>query len=161
MKFLALLTLLSLPLAAQNAVPTPTYPQYFVAFGGGYTRNAVPSTEGTISAAIGLGGGNYSITTVDLFAKYSSVRTGFGKMIAQSGNLALLARVDAGISTGTPFIGNFSGGAIVMYNLGGFKPKFSGTYIYGEVRLTGDSSTTVNSPAQVTPGLFFGVGRAF
>lgn len=145
-----------------NAAPAPVYPSYFISAGGGYTRNATPNAaEGTVSAAIGLGGGNYSITTIDMYSAYSSVRTGFGKIMAQSGNMTLLARIDAGISTGTPVIGNFSGGAILMYNLAGIKPTLKNTYVYGEVRLTGATAATPTAPAQVTPGFYFGVGRAF
>jgi hypothetical protein len=145
--------------------PTPanaaTYPQYFIGAGAGYTRTAATAAEGTITAAIGLGAGNYSITTVDMFSAYSSVRTGFAKVMAASGNMMLLARVDGGISTTAPIIGNFSGGAVLMYNLGGVKPAFKGTFLYGEVRITGQSTTTAGAPAQVAPGFYFGVGKAF
>jgi hypothetical protein len=145
-----------------NAVPAPVYPSYFVSFGGGYTRNATPqAAEGFISAAIGLGGGNYSITTVDMTASSSTIRTGFAKMFSQSGNFTLLGRVDAGISTVTPVIGSFSGGAVFMYNLKGVSPKLVNTFAFLEARITGASTATTATPNQVTPGFYFGIGKSF
>jgi len=138
------------------------YPSYFLSFGGGYTRNAQPqAAAGFVSAAIGLGGGNYSITTIDMTSLTSTIRTGFGKVLAQSGNFILLARVDAGISTVNPVIGSFSGGGILMYNLKGFSSKLDGIYTFGEVRILGATATTVTVPNQVTPGLYFGFGKSF
>jgi hypothetical protein len=136
----------------------PAYPTYFISFGGGYTRNATPqAASGFVSAAIGLGGGNYSITTIDMTSATSSIRTGFAKVFSQSGNFTLLGRVDAGISTVTPVIGSFSGGGILMYRL----PKLQNTFAFGEVRIEGASTTTAASPNQVTPGFYFGFGKTF
>jgi hypothetical protein len=166
-KFIVALFVSALALAAQTTAPAPaataatTYPSYFISFGGGYTRGAALPAEGFISAAIGLGGGNYSITTVDNFATGSSVRTGFAKIMSQSGNFTLLARVDAGVSTVAPVIGNFSGGAVVMYQLKGISSKLANTYAFVEARITGASSSTAAQPSQVFPGFFLGVGKSF
>jgi hypothetical protein len=138
------------------------YPGYFISAGGGYTRNALPNAaEGWVSAAVGLGGGNYSITTVDMTALTSTVRTGFAKIFSKSGNFTLMGRVDAGISTVAPLVGSFSGGAIVLYNLKGLSPKLANVYALGELRITGATSTSASVPGQVVTGFYFGVGKSF
>jgi hypothetical protein len=144
--------------------PVVTYPSYFVAAGGGYTRNATPNAaEGWLSAAVQVGTNSpyYSITTVDMTSQTSSIRTGFARIFSQSGNLTLMGRVDAGISTVTPVIGNFSGGAILLYNMKGFNAKLNNIFLVGEVRITGATSTTLATPNQVTPGFYFGLGKTF
>ena len=162
MKLALLSAFLALPLAAQTTpAPAPAYPSYFVSAGGGYTRGSTTPAEGFISAAIGIGGGNYSITTVDMFATASTVRTGIAKIMSQSGNFTLLARIDAGIQTTTPVIGSFSGGGILMYNLKGLSSKLANAYVFAEARITGSSSATAAAPSQVYPGFFLGVGRSF
>ena len=161
MKTLIALVVSALALAAQTTTPAPVYPSYFISAGGGYTRGAALPAEGFISAAVGLGGGNYSVTTVDNYSTGSSVRTGFAKIMSQSGNFTLLARVDAGIQTTAPVIGNFSGGAIVMYQLSGLSSKLANTYAFVEARITGASSSTALQPSQVFPGFFVGLGKSF
>jgi hypothetical protein len=144
--------------------PAAVYPSYFVSTGGGYTRNATPNAaEGWVSAAIQVGTNSpyYSITTVDMTSTTSSIRTGIGKIFSQSGNLTLLGRMDAGLSTVTPVIGNFSGGAILLYNMKGFSPKLANTFLLGEVRISAATSTTTSVPNQVTPGFYFGIGKSF
>jgi len=151
---------------ATTVVPTTTtattYPSYFVASGGGYTRNATPqAAEGWVSAALGLGSGNYSITTIDMTSTTSTIRTGFAKVFSQSGNFTLLGRIDAGVSTVTPVIGSFSGGALLLYNMKGFSPKLANLFLLGEVRISGVTATTAAIPNAVTPGFYFGFGKSF
>ena len=151
---------------ATTVVPTTTtattYPSYFVASGGGYTRNATPqAAEGWVSAALGLGSGNYSITTIDMTSTTSTIRTGFAKVFSQSGNFTLLGRIDAGVSTVTPVIGSFSGGALLLYNMKGFSPKLANLFLLGEVRISGVTATTAAVPNAVTPGFYFGFGKTF
>jgi hypothetical protein len=141
---------------------TTVYPSYFVASGGGYTRNATPqAAEGWVSAALGLGSGNYSITTIDMTSTTSTIRTGFAKVFSQSGNFTLMGRIDAGVSTVTPVIGSFSGGALLLYNMKGFSPKLANLFLLGEVRISGVTSTTAAVPNAVTPGFYFGLGKSF
>jgi hypothetical protein len=150
--------------AAAFAQTEPVYPSYFVSTGGGYTRNAIPNAaEGWVSAAIQVGNNSpyYGITTVDMTSATSSIRTGIAKIFSQSGNVTLLGRVDAGISTVSPTVGNFSGGAILLYNMKGFSPKLNNIYLLGEIRISAATSTTVTTPNQVTPGFFFGIGKSF
>lgn len=149
---------------AQSTEATPAYPNYFVSTGGGYTRNATPNAaEGWVSAAVQIGTNSpyYSITTVDMTSATSSIRTGFAKVFSQSGNLTLLGRMDAGVSTVSPVIGNFSGGAILLYNLKGISPRFTNTFLLGEIRISAATSTTAAAPNQVTPGFYFGIGKSF
>jgi hypothetical protein len=151
-------------ITAAFAQTEPVYPSYFVSTGGGYTRNATPNAaEGWVSAAIQVGNNSpyYSITTVDLTSATSSIRTGLAKIFSQSGNFTLLGRMDAGISTVTPTIGNFSGGAILLYNMKGFSTKLNNIYLLGEIRISAATSTTVAMPNQVTPGFYFGIGKSF
>ena len=143
---------------------TPVYPNYFVSTGGGYTRNASPAgAEGWVSAAMQIGTNSpyYSITTIDMTSASSSIRTGIAKIFSQSGNVTLMGRMDAGVSTISPVIGNFSGGAILLYNMKGFSKRFDGVFLLGEIRITGATSTTTAAPNQVTPGFYFGVGKSF
>jgi hypothetical protein len=149
---------------AQSTEAAPAYPNYFVSTGGGYTRNAVPNAaEGWVSAAVQIGANSpyYSITTVDMTSATSTIRTGIAKIFGQTGNLTLLGRMDAGISTVAPVIGNFSGGALLLYNLKGFSPKFANVFLLGEVRISAATSTTTAVPNQVTPGFYFGIGKSF
>ena len=168
MKLAIALLLVALSAIAQTptpAIPTVSapYPSYFVSTGGGYTRNnGTPNVaEGWVSAAVGLGGGNYSITTVDMLANVSTIRTGFMKVFSRSGNFSLGGRVDAGVAAATPTIGSFSGGAIMLYDLKGFSGKLSGIYLVGELRITAATQSTPSVPNQITPGLFFGFGKSF
>jgi hypothetical protein len=148
--------------APVTSAPAAVYPSYYLSSGGGYTRNAMPNAaEGWVSAAVGLGGGNYSITTIDMTALTSTIRTGYAKVFSQSGNFTLMGRIDAGISTVTPVIGSFAGGAIILYNLKAFSPKLADVYVVGELRVTGATNTTPAIPGQVTPGFYFGIGRSF
>jgi len=150
--------------AASFGQTAPVYPSYFISTGGGYTRNAAPNAaEGWVSAALQVGSNSpyYSITTIDLTSTTSSIRTGLAKIFSQSGNVTLLGRVDAGISTITPTIGNFSGGAILLYNMKGFSPKLNNLFLVSELRISGATSTTATTPNQVTPGFYFGIGKSF
>jgi len=160
------LTVLLAAFAAASFAQTaaPVYPSYFVSTGGGYTRNATPNAaEGWVSAAVQVGTNSpyYSITTVDLTSTNSSIRTGLAKIFSQSGNLTLLGRMDAGISTITPVIGNFSGGALLLYNMKGLSPRLSNVFLLGEIRISAATSTTASAPNQVTPGFYFGIGKSF
>lgn len=174
------------PSAAMTApVPAPVtvYPSYMVSMGGGYTRNnGTPNiAEGWVSGAYGLGSGNYIITTVDMFANSSSVRAGYAKIFASSGNFMMGARVDAGASTVTPVIGSFTGGGFILYDLNGISKKMAGLKFVVELRITGATSvgssttqstnaagqvitTTSNSVVNaglVTPGIYFGFAKTF
>ncbi len=157
MKLLIVSILLS---AGLSSGQTPVYPDYFVSAGGGYTRNVPGITEGWVSAAIGLGGGNYSITTIDMTALTSTIRTGYGKVMSQKGNWSLLGRMDAGLSTVSPVVGSFSGGGIMLYNLKGISSRLDGWHAVFEVRITGGTGTTNAIPHQVSPGFYVGIGRA-
>jgi hypothetical protein len=156
--------LLAASAAALFAQTPSVYPSYFVSAGGGYTRNATPNAaEGWVSAALQVGTNSpyYSITTVDMTSATASIRTGLAKIFSQSGNVTLLGRIDAGISTVTPAIGNFSGGAILLYNMKGFSPKLANVFLLGEMRVSAATSTTTTVPNQVTPGFYFGIGKSF
>ena len=141
---------------------TPTIaglPNYWGAVGGGYTQHGY--AEGVVSFGVNIGGNYYSKTTFDVFKLYTSVRTGFCKAMAQSGNSTLLACVDAGISTGTPVIGNFTGGATYVYNIGNKYKSLAGTFVAAEFRVTGSTASTIAAPNQVTPGIFLVFGKSF
>jgi hypothetical protein len=160
--------LLSLVLLASAVfAQAPDYPTFFVGFGGSYNRysTGTPFASGWTTAAVHLGSGIYSISTMDQTASAASLRTGMAKVVAQNNGLTLMVHADAGITTGTPSgaasssvaLGSFSGGAILMYDLGGLLKAFKGKGLYalGLVRIQG-----VNSAA-VQPIYEFGFGRAF
>jgi hypothetical protein len=163
MKLAVISTLFATALFGQTITPvTPTFsnlPNYWAAVGGGYTQGGY--SEGIISFGANIAGSYYSKTTFDVFKTYTSVRTGFCKAMAQSGNWTLLACVDAGISTGTPVIGNFTGGATAAYNLGNKYKSLAGTFVAVEFRVTGATTSTTVAPNQVTPGVFLAVGKSF
>jgi hypothetical protein len=163
------LALFASALCAQTSTVTAAgtgdvYPQYFVSTGGGIARNATPAVaEGWVSAAMQIGTNSpyYSITTVDMTSASSTIRTGLAKIFSQSGNVTLMGRLDAGVSTISPIIGNFSGGAILLYNMRGFSKKLSGIFLLGEIRITGATASTAAAPNQVNTGFYFGVGKSF
>lgn len=181
-----------MPVVAAPAVPalpaTPSnYPDFVVAMGGGYTRNnGMPNVaEGWVSGEVGLGGGNFNMTTVDMTSNTNTLRTGFGKIFAVSGNLFIGGRVDAGIQTPAPVLGSFAGGIFAMYDLGGWHKRFAGMVLVGEFRVIGTTgsttltttTTTTTAPTgvvtsvtttsgmpsagPVTVGFYFGLGKTF
>jgi hypothetical protein len=139
-------------------------PSYFAAAGYGFAptssiSTATASTEGWISMGVQIAATNYySVTTVDMSSSANIIRTGFARVMAQSGNMTLLARVDGGISTPTPTISSFSAGGIVTYNLKGLSPKLAGTFFVGEIRMTASPSGPAGS---VNIGAYFGVLKSF
>ena len=158
------LCLLAVSAFAQTA---PAYPSYFVGAGASYNRYATgtPTAAGWTTAAVHLGSGVYSITTIDQTSTAASLRTGIAKIIAQTGNFTLMLHADGGVTTGTTAtaasssvaLGSFSGGGLIMYDLGGLSAKLKGRgfYALGLVRILAISS------AAVQPVYEFGFGKAF
>lgn len=167
MKSLALV-LFAGSLCAQTTTPTeptpatiPGLPSYFMAIGGGYSPTASVKTaganaEGWVSASLQIGKDSpyYSVTTIDMTGAANTMRTGVARVMAQSGSLTMLARVDAGISTPLPTIASFSGGAIFMYKL----PKLTGWYAIAEARITANPAGPAGA---VNLGMYVGIGRSF
>ena len=62
----------------------------------------------------------YSYTTLELGATTATFRTGAAYLFYQTGNWSLLALGDAGLLSGaaTPALGSFSGGGMVLYDVG-------------------------------------------
>jgi len=134
MKLVALLALSCLSLGAQTYLPSAV-----IAAGATYTNHGTaPSLAGFASVAVQVGTASrtYSITTIDITPKSSSVRTGVGYLALQSGNLNLLTHIDGGLtSTASSAVGSFSGGLMVMYDLGGVSKALKHTYWIGVVRI--------------------------
>lgn len=158
---LLILTLFATSLCAQTETPVPTIkdlPQYFAVVGGGLSptaniKGAANAGEGFVSMAARLGNSQYySISTIDITTAQNSARTGLARVMAQSGKMSLLARIDAGISTASPTISSFSAGAIVTYQ---FRPSW---YFVGELRMTANPSGPAGT---VQLGTYWGLARSF
>lgn len=152
---------------AVNSIPAITIaplvcPNFMVGAGGGYSRNAKPNAaEGWIEGSFGLGGCNFSVTTVDMTSSTNTIRTGFMKLFAHSGNWWIGGRIDAGVSTVSPVIGSFAGGFVVLYDLKKVSKNLAGMFLSGEVRIIGVTSSTAAQPNQVAPGFYLGLLKSF
>lgn len=164
-KAIAFLLLITFAGVAHAQTPVPD-PQYFLAAGGSYNRYALdqPMAAGWLSGAVKVAANTYQITTLDLTQTTASLRAGVAQRILQSGNFTLLLHADGGFSTGTGVgsspavtLGAFSGGGMILYDLGGLIKAFQGKQLYavGVLRILGVSS------AAVQPVFEFGVGKAF
>lgn len=162
MKLIIASIIFAASLCAQTEAPVPTIkdlPQYFAVAGFGLSptaniKGAAKAGEGFVSMAVRLGAGSsfYSISTIDITTAQNSARTGLARLMAQSGKMSLLARIDAGVSTASPTISSFSAGAIVTYRL---KPSW---YFVGELRMTANPS---GSAGTVSLGTYVGLGKSF
>lgn len=140
---------------AVNSNPTYTYAAFV---GGGYTQNAVPQAgQGAVQFDIGLGSGMYSITRVNVYKANSTLTTGFKKKFAQIGNVQIFGVLMAGITTGTPVIGNFLGGAEIQYTPSWLK----GLTLSSSFNIQGASAASASQPQQVTPAVFLMIGKEF
>lgn len=163
MKIFAATLLLLLPLLgraqstppAVNSAPTYTYAAFV---GGGYTQNATPqAAQGMVQFDIGLGSGIYSITRVNVYSANSTLTTGFKKLFAHVGPVQLFGVLMAGVTTGTPVVGNFLGGAEVQYTPSWLK----GLTLSTSFNIQGNSTSSAANPQQVTPAIFAGIGKEF
>lgn len=162
---LLILTLVAGALCAQTTTPVAPatitgLPSLFAAAGGGFApvsslKSASSTAEGWVSMAFQMGANSpyYSITTIDLTSANNAIRTGFARVMSQSGNLTLMARVDAGVSTAAPVISSFSAGAIFAYNI-----KKSGLYVIAEPRITANPAGPAGT---VNLGFYLGIGKSF
>lgn len=144
-----------------------TLPSYIFSVGASYNKYATPSpvSSGFISAGIQIGGPTsrfYSLTTIDQTQNTASIRTGAAYVLLQSGNFTLATHVDGGITTvngnvSTAALGSFSGGGILLYDLGGLSSKFKGKGLYAEgvVRLLAVNGSSID------PCYEFGVAKTF
>lgn len=147
------------PVVVPAPAPVTNCPNYMIGMGGGYIRNSgLPnSAEGWISGAVGLGGCNYLNTSIDL-TSVNTIRFGYSKIFAVSGNLSAGGRIDSGIQATTPVIGSFSGGGFVQLDLQKFSKKLAGTRFTAELRVIGatgvasqaTTTTSVSTSGQIT-----------
>jgi hypothetical protein len=154
MKLLLLSLLLSLACFAQDA---PIQPQYWVGGGATYNRAAAPPTgAGWLSFGAHVADRTYSFSTLDMTATTSSIRTGVARILTQSGSFTLMALGDAGVTTiAGVALGSFSGGGLVLYDLGSVSKKLAGVQAVAVVRVVGVTATSVN------PIFEIGFGKAF
>ena len=153
MRPLFLFLLLAFSGFAQNAVPQPnpvnaTYlPPMFAAAGASYNGYATPKeAAGWLSVAIQLGTGSrmYTITTIDITPKTSSLRQGAAYMVYQGGGFYLFTHIDGGATSANTVVGSFSGGMMVMYDLGYLIKPLNHIFVIGVVRIvTTAGSATV------------------
>lgn len=129
---IALALCLSALLSAQVSTPGPTppvttntggsfQPAYYIGTGATYDYYGKTGFAANTEVGIRIGSTNvYSYSTLQLTLATSTLRTGAAYMFYQTGNWSLLALGDAGLSTSSasPALGSFSGGGIVMYDVG-------------------------------------------
>src|SRR5262249_35209775 len=86
----------------------------------------------------------YSFSTIDMTQTQASIRTGVARILAQTTNVSLLALGDAGVTTTNGVaLGAFSGGGVLLVDLGKFWSKLSHIYATGALRVIGVNSTSV------------------
>jgi hypothetical protein len=166
-RMFACLLLVTVSISAQTVAPPAASPnpQYLIGFGASYNKYAAtPTAAGWVTAAVATSqdSGIYSITTIDMTQTSSSLRTGIAKLLLQNGNWTLMAHADGGITTGTlagtvsaVTLGSFSGGGLVLYDLGGVWKKAAGVKAIGVLRVLAITS------AAIQPVFEFGIGKTF
>lgn len=130
-------------------------PKYFVGAGMGFNNYDKPQSTGFMTFAVNVAPGQYTTTTMELTGKTSSVRAGYERVLAKSGNVTLLAKGDAGVTTSAGNVGgSYSGGGTLLYDCSKWT-KTPGTYFIGSV------SATKSSLENVKPTFYFGFGKSF
>ena len=98
--------------------PAPFQPTIYIGGGGEY-NNAGGGFAGETEVGVRIGTTPvYSYTTLEFAPKFGTIRTGTAFVAFQRGNLAVLTLADAGLSMGSSTLGSFSGGGMVMYDVG-------------------------------------------
>lgn len=164
-----LLVILPFSLKSQtNPQTQPPDPQYFISAGGLYNQYALGGPTGSLflSASVKIAGSsNYSISTLDFTRNSSSIRTGLAHILIRRGNFILMTHADGGVAvvakpststTTTNALGSFSGGGILLYDMGGLSKRFQnqGFYSLGLVRV-------VYTSLGIQPIIEIGIGKAF
>ncbi len=153
-------------LAALAQVTTPEIPyqpDYMVAFGGSYSHYETPPVAaGWLSVAVHVADKTYSLTTLDMTKTTSSLRTGVARVVKQAGNWTLSLHADGGLTIGgvsvgtsSVTVGSWSGGGMLLYDLGGVSKRLGHTYAIGVCRVI---AVTAN---RVSPVFEFGFGKSF
>jgi hypothetical protein len=152
--FLAILFLRALTLHAQETIYQP---QFWVGAGLAYNYYAAPSAAaGWISLAVRIADRTYSFSTMDMTRVQASLRTGVSRILTQSGNFTVVALGDAGLTTiNGVALGSFSGGGMLLYDLGGVSPKLKHSYVTTVMRVIAVNSTSVQ------PVFEFGISKGF
>lgn len=128
----------TVPATPPTAVATTTngifQPAYFV--GAGITYDYYGKTGFAANTDIGIRIGStniYSYTTLELATTTSTLRTGAAYLFYQTGNWSLLALGDAGLATSTSSLalGSFSGGGLMLYDVGNKVTKGSSHFYIG------------------------------
>ena len=156
---ICILAALSLPTFAQDASQASFQPPYWLGAGTSYNYYSTPSVAaGWVSFAAKVADRTYSFSTIDMTQTQASIRTGVARVLAQSGSVSLMALGDAGLTTVSGVaLGSFSGGGILLYDLGTFSKRLNHVYATGALRVISVSSTSVQPVFEV--GLSFSLGK--
>ena len=143
---------------AKAADAAPYQPDYFLAAGGSYDYYGNTPAGLTLFGAK-IADKTYSVTSMDILSRNgnsaAAMRTGVMRLLVQNGNWNLGALGDAGITTaGGVNLGNFSGGALVAYDIGQLFKK-DHFYLCFMVRVQNITSQ------QVKPVYEIAVGKTF
>lgn len=155
------LACLALPAFGQ----TSDQPAYILAFGGGFSEATDPHYTMTGTFGIRIGDGIYSLSSADMSTRldpatkrrvvFSTMRTGFEKVLLKSGPFTLAAHADGGVSVGSgSAVGLVSGGGTLIYDI----PRRPNLFIYGTYRAlrspqADPAAATVQSAVSIGIGL--------
>jgi hypothetical protein len=155
-----LFAILALLASAAFAQETANFqPQYWLGAGSSYNYYAAPPAHaGWISFAAKVADRTYSFSTIDMTQTQAAIRTGVARILSQSGNVSLLALGDAGLTTVNGVaLGSFSGGGILLYDLGAFSQRLQHVYATGALRVIGTGGSSVQPVFEI--GLSFSLGK--
>lgn len=134
-------------------------PAYYIGTGATYDYYGKTGIAANTEIGIRIGSTNvYSYTTLELTLATSTLRTGAAYLFYQTGNWSLMALGDAGLSASSanPTLGSFSGGGLVLYDVGARVTKgASHFYIGAGGRLVSTTSLGQQPIASITFGKGF------
>ncbi len=143
---------LVLPCLAQTTLEQP---QYLLGAGAGFNSAASPRTNGWMTFGAKVTQNNYSLTTLEMTGKRSSLRTGVARVLLEKDRFALIALGDAGVQAGSENAGGaFSGGGSLLYDISRWV-KTSNAYAVATVRVL------KTSLEDVQPVFSFGFVKTF
>ena len=155
MKLLTLTVLLALLAVAGIAQTADATPQYSIAAGAGFNYLESPQAKGWATFAAKIADKTYSLSTLDMTSKGSSLRTGLLRTVYSSGGFTLGILADAGVVAGQGSVGGaFTGGGVVTCDISKFA-KVPGAFAVGAVRVVQAAG------GGVSPTFSFGVGKNF
>lgn len=137
---------------ATAAAPAPAQ-SMFLSLGESYDHYATPTPVWATTLDFGtkMASSNfYSISTLVMEGKTSTMRTGVGYLIKKSGPVAVIGLIDGGVTTTVAptsvTLGNVGGGILARYDLGSISKKLQGFGVAAQVREVAAGAGTGSTP---------------